>query len=205
MVRTTKTIEKQSKSTVPATVIATKAKKEKVVKTEAPPVEVPVVVEETVEAKSIQEPKQLTIKVGEFGTKLQQIFTMLSLLKTEFKTIEKSVAREMKQAEKAFNKKRKNNINRKPSGFVKPTRISDELAGFLEKEIGTELARTTVSKEINAYINAHNLQDSKNGRIIHPDAKLKKLLKVLDGEELTYFNLQRYMKHHFIKESAASV
>jgi upstream activation factor subunit UAF30 len=106
----------------------------------------------------------------------------------------------MKIAQKASSKKRRNNGNRKPSGFIKPTRISDELAEFLGKNVGTEMARTEVSKEINAYITTNDLQDKANGRKINPDDKLTKLLKLSKEDELTYFNLQRYMKHHFIKE-----
>jgi len=117
--------------------------------------------------------------------------------------LEKVVSREMKAAAKASSKKRRNNVNRKPSGFVKPALISDELAAFLGKTVGSEMARTEVSKEINAYIQAHQLQDKKNGRIIHPDAKLTQLLKVEKNDELTYFNLQRYMKHHFTKSITA--
>ena len=86
-----------------------------------------------------------------------------------------------------------------PSGFIKPTLISNELAEFLGKAIGTEMARTEVSKEINSYIRAYGLQDRENGRIINPDEKLRKLLKLNDGDELTYFNLQKYMKPHFTK------
>ena len=86
-----------------------------------------------------------------------------------------------------------------PSGFVKPTLISNELAEFLGKSIGTEMPRTEVSKEINAYIEAHGLQDRHNGRIINPDERLRKLLRLSEGDQLTYFNLQKYMKHHFIK------
>jgi chromatin remodeling complex protein RSC6 len=73
------------------------------------------------------------------------------------------------------------------------------LAGFLGKTVGTEMARTEVSREINAYIQQNSLQDKANGRKIHPDAKLSQLLKLNKDDELTYFNLQRYMKHHFIK------
>lgn len=138
-------------------------------------------------------------KMSEFSSKLQQLVSLFSTVKSDFKTLEKSVAREMKLAQKAYTKKRRNNINRKPSGFVKPTKISSELADFLGKERGIEMARTEVSREINAYILAHKLQDKKNGRIIHPDSKLTKLLKVEKDDELTYFNLQRYMKHHFMK------
>ena len=86
---------------------------------------------------------------------------------------------------------------RRPSGFVAPTLLSDELATFLGKPVGTMMARTDVSKLINKYIADNRLQDLQNGRIINPDAKLRKLLRLPNGEELTYFNLQKYMKHHF--------
>ena len=55
------------------------------------------------------------------------------------------------------------------------------------------MARTEVTKEINSYIRQHQLQDKTNGRKIIPDAQLTKLLKIGSGDELTYFNLQRYM------------
>jgi chromatin remodeling complex protein RSC6 len=141
----------------------------------------------------------LSAKLSEFSAKLQQMVGLFSTVKNDFKTLEKAVSREMKVAQKASSKKRRNVGNRKPSGFIKPTRISDELAGFLGKTVGTEMARTEVSKEINAYIHAHSLQDKSNGRIIHADAKLSKLLKLQKEDELTYFNLQRFMKHHFHK------
>jgi hypothetical protein len=85
------------------------------------------------------------------------------------------------------------------SGFVKPSLISDELAIFLGKPIGTEMARTVVSSEINTYINANGLQDPRNGRKINPDEKLRTLLRLSDGDELTYVNLQKFMKPHFTK------
>jgi chromatin remodeling complex protein RSC6 len=66
------------------------------------------------------------------------------------------------------------------------------------------MARTEVSKEINAYIRANKLQDKDNGRKIIPDAKLSTLLKTQPSDELTYFNLQRFMKHHFIKAEVAA-
>jgi len=138
-------------------------------------------------------------KMTEFSAKLQQLISLFSSVKNDFKVLEKIVAREMKNAQKLSSKKRRNNGNRKPSGFIKPTRISDELAAFLEKTTGTEMARTEVSKEINAYIQKHGLQDKSNGRKINPDAKLTELLKISKDDELTYFNLQKFMKHHFIK------
>lgn len=138
-------------------------------------------------------------RMTDFSAKLQQMIGLFSTVKNDFKTLEKAVSKEMKIAQKASAKKRANNGNRKPSGFVKPARISDELAVFLGKESGTEMSRTEVSKEINSYIVKHSLKNKDNGRIIHPDAKLTKLLKVAKEDELTFFNLQRYMKPHFAK------
>jgi chromatin remodeling complex protein RSC6 len=138
-----------------------------------------------------------------FMAKLQQLGTLISTLKTEFRSLEKKASRELKTAAKASSKRKRKTGNRAPSGFVKPTLISKELAEFLGKPVGTELARTEVTREINAYIRAHNLQDKENGRKINPDTKLKSLLQVKKGEELTYFNLQQYMSRHFAKASAA--
>ncbi len=173
--------------------------------TETPVAKEPVneVVQTATEASATEAPKDsieaVSLKMNEFSAKLQQLIGLLSTVKSDFKTLEKSVSREMKAAQKASAKKRQSSGNRKPSGFVKPARISDELAAFLGKESGTEMSRTDVSKEINAYIVAHKLKNEKNGRIIHPDAKLTKLLKVQKDDELTFFNLQRYMKPHFAK------
>ena len=144
-------------------------------------------------------------KLTEFSAKLQQMAGLFSTMKNDFKTLEKTVNREMKVAQKASSKRRRNVGNRKPSGFIKPTRISDELAEFLGRTVGTEMARTEVSKEINVYITTNSLQDKANGRQINPDAKLTKLLKLEKDDVLTYFNLQRYMKHHFIKAEVAAV
>jgi len=165
--------------------------KKPVVETSAPAT--PVVEEVIVDAST------LTSKLADYSAKIQQLSSVVSLLKTEYKQLEKTVAREIKNAQKTASKKKRSSGNRAPSGFVKPTLISDELALFLGKEKGTELARTAVSKEINAYIRANSLQDKENGRKIHADTKLAKLLKLGKDDELTYFNLQKYMKNHFIK------
>jgi upstream activation factor subunit UAF30 len=125
-------------------------------------------------------------------------------LKTEFRSLEKKWSREIKTAQKTNAKRKRKSGNRQPSGFVKPTKISDELAKFLEKPVGTEMARTDVTREINTYIRAHKLQDKDNGRKINPDAKLAALLKLKKTDELTYFNLQRYMSPHFSKAEKAA-
>jgi len=138
----------------------------------------------------------------EFYAKLNQILSIVSQLKKDYKNIEAKNARDLKIVQKAIGKKKKRQGTRTPSGFVKPTPISEELANFLGKEKGCEMARTAVTKEINNYINLHSLKDKTNGRKIIPDEKLNSLLKIQEGDELTYFNLQKYMSPHFFKASS---
>ena len=135
----------------------------------------------------------------ELLAKLQQVGNLISAIKVEYRALEKKWQRELKTAQKQSSKRKRKSGNRQPSGFVKPTRISDELAKFLDKPISSEMARTEVTREINKYIRTNNLQDKENGRKINPDTKLSCLLKLKKTDELTYFNLQRYMSPHFAK------
>jgi chromatin remodeling complex protein RSC6 len=120
----------------------------------------------------------------------------VSYLKKDFQILEKTFSKELKAIQK-LSSKRKRSTNRQPSGFVKPTRISDQLAVFLGKPLGTEMARTEVTKELSSYIDANKLKDSLNGRIIHADRKLLDLLHIDSDTPLTFFNLQKYMRNHF--------
>ena len=206
MVRVSKA-DKQSTTPAPVenVVVSTEKKPRPSKKAAAPEVSVtPVVEAATVESvsapvvvDSVVESSVAT-RINEFSAKLQQVASLFASIKGDFKNLEKAVSRELKSAQKS-SKRSKSSGNRQPSGFVKPTKISDELATFLGKESGVEMARTSVSKEINAYIREKGLQDASNGRKINPDASLTKLLNLQKEDELTYFNLQRYMKHHFIK------
>ena len=139
----------------------------------------------------------LLAEIAEFNKNFQAWNNYGNALKTNIKNIAKYSSRVSKNADKST--KRKKNAKTRPSGFEKPTPISDELAEFFGKTAGTEMARNIVSKEINLYIKANNLKDPANGRKINPDPKLSKLLKINKGDELSYFNLQKYLKHHFIK------
>lgn len=132
-------------------------------------------------------------------TELSALRSQLTSVTGQVRALQKRSDRELKNAMKANRKRQKKAGNRAPSGFVKPTKISKELASFLGKPLGTEMARTEVTREINTYIRAHKLQDPKNGRRILADTKLRKLLKLKKDDELTYFNLQRYMSPHFAK------
>ena len=145
---------------------------------------------------------ELSEQFAEFMGRLTTMRTQISSLLTDFRALQKKAERELKAVQKANNKRKRKVSNRQPSGFVKPTQISDQLADFLGKPKGSELARTEVTREINAYIRANNLQDPSNGRKINPDKKLKTLLSLKSSDELTYFNLQKFMSPHFAKAGA---
>lgn len=208
-----------SKTTAPKTVVAKKVAetppapvapvtpaKEKKVK--APVVVAAVADQVVVVDPAVDAEAALVDQSVEFIAKLQQLGALISSLKTEYKSLEKKWVRELKSAQKLNSKRKRKAGNRAPSGFVKPTKISDELAKFLEKPTGCEMARTEVTRDINKYIRTNNLQDKDNGRKINPDTKLATLLKLKKTDELTYFNLQRYMSPHFakaVKDAAAAV
>jgi chromatin remodeling complex protein RSC6 len=197
MVRTTKT-------TTPATATATATKT--ATKTAAKKAEITEPVVETQSATPVEEAASVEVvaptvidQFGVFMAKLQAVSSQFSALRTEFRGLERQVSRDLKAAAKITAKRKRKTGNRAPSGFVKPTLISNELAAFLGKPEGTEMARTEVTREINAYIREHKLQDKDNGRKIIADKKLTGLLKLKKGDELTYFNLQKYMSPHFAK------
>ena len=119
----------------------------------------------------------------------------ITLLQTQIRDLEKTVKKEIKTIKKDSSKRKK---NAKPSGFAKPSKVSDELCKFMNKETGTEIARTEVTQYIINYIKTNVLQSSENKKIIIPDDNLKQLLGVENNQELTYFNLQKYMNRHFV-------
>lgn len=162
---------------------------------------------ETVVAAVAEPTVSLADDFNELVTTLTALKTTVSAMSTRVRALQKRADREIKSAQKKKNKRGPLSADgkpRKPSGFVKPTDITPELAKFLGKDKGVMMARTEVTREINKYIREHKLQDPSNGRIIKPDASLRKLLNVKAKDELTYFNLQKYMSPHFVKSVPAT-
>ena len=194
--------------------MAAKAKTEKKVKSKSPkkevestpvPESVPESVPDTTLDTTATSPDHTP---DEFEVLMQSILDRHETIEKEQKLLRADTKRLCKIFAKKHNKKKKksaNSGNKAPSGFAKPAPISKELCDFLGKDVGSELARTEVTKLLNAYIKQHNLQDEKNKRSINPDKKLQALLKVQKGESVTYFNLQKYMKAHFPKKDTLSV
>ena len=135
------------------------------------------------------------INFSEMQDCLSSIKKQITNMQQEMKIIEKKVKAELKETGKGQKKPRKS--NKSPSGFAKASRITPELSKFMSRESGVDVARTEVTQFIIKYIKEHNLQKIDNRRVINADDNLKELLGLSDVDELTYFNLQKYMNKHF--------
>ena len=131
---------------------------------------------------------------------LDEAMTTIRTLKVRLQKLEKQVHRDTK----ALNKKANGKRARKPrdpnapkSGFAKEGPVSDEMRKFLGLKKDELISRTDVTKRIHEYCKTKNLQNPKDKRHIKADASLRKLLKMNKDDDLTFFNLQKYMKVHF--------
>lgn len=148
---------------------------------------------------SVTESKTET-KVDPTIESITNLIGKFELFEKESKLAKVELRKVLKSYQKKTSKKtRKYDPNRPPTGFAKPSLISEELCKFLNKPSGTLMARTEVTQEVNKYIKAHNLQNPANKKEIKADTTLTKLLNLKKDDDLNYFSLQKYLKDHFPK------
>lgn len=141
--------------------------------------------------------------IDKYDVVVEKLNEMLGDIKEMISTV-KVLKKEAVKAAKSGNKRQRkapiDGAKRPASGITKPTKLSDDLCEFLGVPKGSALARTEVTKIINTYIKSNKLQDENDKRTIHPDAKLIKiLLPIPSDKKLSFFNMQSYIKHQFIK------
>ena len=190
---------KTSPVPAPETPKAKAAPKAKAVKAEVAPV---VVSSTPVEAVAAVAAPTTTLDddLKAMAANLTTLRETISVLLSQNKKLEKRVHREMKDARKRRRRVKLDEngveIKRAPSIFERPTQVSAELLTFLGKPAATLMSRSEVTKAVNEYVKAHNLKDK---HAINPDGPLRSLLSVPANENLTYFNLQRYLNRHYVK------
>lgn len=157
-------------------------------------------------------------EIDNIHTEMMNIKTSISTLATHITSFKKRFEKELKKqnkedGKKTGEKKEKEPVEKKekvkktvtkkitlepPSGFTKPTTISDQLCKFLDKPNGIEMTRPEVTKVLHNYIQTHKLQDPDKKMNIKPNKELQELLGIEEEHNLTYFNIQSLINKHFI-------
>jgi chromatin remodeling complex protein RSC6 len=144
-----------------------------------------------------------TTRLSDAIDKVQAILQAAKEILPKLRSLHKEINKLQKKEARKQNRKAAiagvDGCVRKLSGFAVPTALSKELCDFLGLASDTMLARTEVTRMLTKYIKDNGLQVESDKRTIKPDVKLRDLLKLKDGETLTYFNLQTHIKHHFVK------
>ena len=191
------------KTTAPASV-ATKAAAPAPVKPE--PVAEPVK-DEVASSEGGSATDEQTDPVKMFSAKITNYIASLTAMKKDLhdliqvgKTLEREFAATAKQLQKK-SKTKSGGERRHPSGFAVASMLSDEMYAFLNITKGEKVPRKDVTRMINDYITKNGLRDSADKRIIKPNAALHNIFNSKDDDKITYFNLQSFIKHPFVKET----
>lgn len=149
-------------------------------------------------------------KVKEEKTHLQNLHVLSVKEKTVLRELERSHLRDLKAAAKTSSRKKATRSattadgSKRVSHFLKPQLISEKMSAFFGKPAGTQMSPVEVNQEMQKYILANQLKDPKSGQKIIPDAKMRAFFEMAEGETCTYFSMQKYLKHHFIRTPATT-
>jgi chromatin remodeling complex protein RSC6 len=134
-----------------------------------------------------------------FQNQIKDMISVIKTLQKEHIKLQKQKGRKTSRKQVVITDETGEVKKRQPSGFAKPTKLSNELCEFLGTPIDTMMPRTEVTRILNEYIKTNKLQDPEDRRKIIPDEKLKKILTLTEGVPLSYFSLQSSIKNHFLK------
>ena len=171
----------------------------------------------TVSQNETDETSSFLVSFNQIQQQIEEIGKETKNVSNDLKNLKKKYLKLVKALTKT--KKRKSNdpldetaVKKEPSGFISPIELSQELTEFLDLPSDIKLPRTVVTKKIITYIKENGLESTTNGRNFdltdstnEKAMKLRRLFNVPKGDEVTYFNLQSFLKPHFITSSMKSV
>jgi chromatin remodeling complex protein RSC6 len=128
---------------------------------------------------------------------LETIQNELTALRTEVKAVSRMLRRIKTKLDDPDGSKAKERSA--TNGFNRPQHVTEPLRAFLGLAEGEMISRSQVTQRITSYIKENGLKHPDNGRLLILDAKLKELLQVPDGTQVTYLNLQRFLSPLYIK------
>lgn len=176
-------------------------------------VDEPVVEAETTEKKKRVQPTKETV-MASFDELLESIESAITDIRENegkpkgikfLRTLSKKVKSIKNQSGRLIKKRKSTTTEKKQntnSGFLKPVKISAEMAKFAGWNVNEQKSRVDVTKFLCKYIEDHKLQNPKDRREILADNKLSKLLNydAKTSQPLTYYRIQNYIKPHFLKD-----
>jgi chromatin remodeling complex protein RSC6 len=138
-----------------------------------------------------------TVKPGSTGVKF------LRTVCSRVKQLKKDAAKVM-----VTSKKRPRRQTTTNGGFLKPHRITPEMAAFAGWGADELKSRVDVTNSICQYVKDNNLYDPSKRKNILPDSKLRDLLQydptVAGNDPLTFFYLQKLIGKLQVKETPVS-
>ena len=144
-----------------------------------------------VETKSVEQEIDALVKLHQ-GLRDQAVAAIKTLQR-----LQKRVAKEVKDAGRRRRRSKKEDDGtvkeKRPTIFTTPVTLKDELCSFLGKAKGSQMTPADVTRAFSAYVDLHKLKDVDKGHTIHPDAAMRKVLGVKEGELVTYRNIQSYL------------
>jgi chromatin remodeling complex protein RSC6 len=144
--------------------------------------------------------------------KLKALSTELTTrVREATKSVSDAIKATKREAREIKKKKKKNPADMTPeerktwearranNAFLVQRPLTDELCTFMGLKSGEKRSQTEVTKFISNYVKEHSCFDPTFKRRIVPNSVLAKLLRVSDKDEVTYLNLQSFLKVHFLK------
>jgi chromatin remodeling complex protein RSC6 len=211
-----KAVETPSAPVVAATPVkAAKAPKAAKVVPAKAEVTVPTVAAPTVEASATPS-ESSEVQLGKLAETLKALSSELSTrVRDAVKAVQEAAKSAKREARDSKKKKRKDpatmtaeerkawEARRANNAFLVQRPLTPELCKFMGLSEGSKRSQTEVTKFISEYVKTHGCFDPSFKRRILPNAALAKLLRVDDKAEVTYLNLQSFLKVHFVKPATA--
>lgn len=161
---------------------------------------------------AVESTESSEVQLAALGEKLKALGAELQTrLRDAVKGVQDAIKAAKREARDGKKKKRKDPKDMTPeelkvwearranNAFLVQRPLTDELAAFMGLKSGDKRSQTEVTKFISGYVKQHNCFDPNFKRRILPNAALAKLLRVSDKDEVTYLNLQSFLKVHFKK------
>jgi len=182
----------------PADKKSKKAPAAPVVAAPASAVSVPAPTASSVESETKVEVKSVEEEIKELVELHQKLREQATNAVKTLQRLQKRVAKEVKEAGRRRRRASKESTDgsvkeKRPTIFTTPVTLRDPLCKFLGLSNGSQMTPADVTRAFSAYVEKNKLKDAEKGHTIHPDAAMRQVLGVKEGDQVTYRNIQSFL------------